>query len=350
MLIKGKILKLSSTLVLLFLFLKSINCQDENKVRQVRIMFYNVENFFDTYNDSLKDDNEFLPGGLRRWNRSRYNKKISSVYKTIIAAGEWDPPAIVGFCEIENRRVLEDLIHDTYLSRYPYDIIHEESPDERGIDVCMIFRKDVVHIIDHRSWIPGGEKGRDFNSRSVLYVKCDIIGDTIHIIMNHWPSRRGGVLAGETKRMSISGMVRNAADSIYAESGGKAKIIIMGDFNSDPDDPAIQALINRDSTGTRSTGLSLTDLAGKKRQGIAGTYRYMGVWEMIDQIIVSTQMINCKQGLFIDNAGFRIFAPDFLLRNDPKYPGVTTYSTYRGYRYQGGFSDHLPVLLDLGFR
>ncbi len=177
-------------------------------------MFYNVENLFDTYNDTLRDDEEFLPGGLRRWNNSRYIKKINSVYKTVIAAGEWSPPAVIAFCEVENRKVLEDLIHKTYLSRYPYGIIHEESPDERGIDVCLIFRKDIVQIIDYRSWIPADEKGQDFNTRSVLYTKCEILGDTLHLIMNHWPSRRGGVLAGETRRLSIAGMVRKAADSL----------------------------------------------------------------------------------------------------------------------------------------
>ena len=350
MLIKRSILKLFSSLVLLILLVKTGDCQGNIKFRPVRLMFYNVENLFDTYNDSLKEDDEFLPSGLRRWNNTRYNKKISSVYKTIVAAGEWSPPEIIGFCEIENRKVLEDLIHNTYLSRYPYGIIHEESPDERGIDVCLIFRKDVVHIIGYKSWIPRGENREDFNSRSVLYAKCAILGDTIHLIMNHWPSRRGGVLAGEAKRMSIAAMVRNAADSICTESSGRAKIVIMGDFNSDPDDPAIQALVNPDVSGLRSNGLSLTNLAEKKSQGIRGTYRYMGVWEMIDQIIVSDRLINCKQGLFTGTRNFRIFAPDFLLRNDSKFPGLTTYSTYSGYKYQGGISDHLPVLLDLGFR
>jgi endonuclease/exonuclease/phosphatase family metal-dependent hydrolase len=350
MLFRRSILKLTSTLVLLIYFVKNVDCQEDIRARPVRIMFYNVENLFDTYNDSLKNDEEFLPAGLRRWNSARYNKKISSVYKVIVAAGEWSPPAVVGLCEIENRKVIEDLIYNTNLSRYPYGIIHEESPDERGIDVCLIFRKDIVRVLDYQSWIPEGENRMDFNSRSVLYVKCSIMDDTIHVIINHWPSRRGGVLAGEDKRISIAAMVRRAADSLYTEIPGRAKIIIMGDFNSDPGDPAIQYLVNPEGSVMGSTGLSLTNLAGKKSQRFPGTYRYLGVWEMIDQVIVSDRLINCSQGLFADSAGFRIFAPDFLLRYDSKYPGLTTYSTYKGYRYQGGISDHLPVLLDLGFR
>ena len=119
-------------------------------------MFYNVENLFDIYDDTLKDDNEFLPDGVMRWNFTRYNKKINSLYKTIVAAGEWNPPAIVALCEVENRKVLEDLIYGTYLSKYNYRIIHEESPDQRGIDVCLIYRKDYAEVIDYRYWIPSG--------------------------------------------------------------------------------------------------------------------------------------------------------------------------------------------------
>ena len=137
----------------------------------VRIMFYNVENFFDIYDDSLTDDNGFLPDGLMRWNLTRYKKKTNSLYKTIIAAGEWEPPPVIALCEIENRKVLEDLIYGTYLLKYNYSIIHEESPDRRGIDVCLIYRKEIAKVIYYRYWIPAVIKRKDFNSRSVLYTK-----------------------------------------------------------------------------------------------------------------------------------------------------------------------------------
>jgi predicted extracellular nuclease len=330
----------------MFLFLTFTYSQEEADSVPVRIMFYNVENLFDVFDDPLKDDNEFLSGGVMRWNQSRYLKKINSVYKTIIAAGEWSPPAIIGLCEIENRKVLDDLVNGTYLYNYGYGIIHEESPDPRGIDVCLIFRKDMVHVIDYRLWIPAGLKKDDFHTRSVLYSKCVIFNDTIHLIINHWPSRRGGVLAGEPMRNRIAMMIRNAVDSLSNASSGISKIIIMGDFNCGPDDPVIQSLVN--PKGTKAA--LLINLADKYRSNVSGTYRYMGTWEMLDQIIVSDGLINCKQGLFTDIKDFRIFKPDFLLKNDSKYPGVTTFSTYRGYRYQGGFSDHLPVLLDLSTR
>ena len=346
MLIKDVILRLTGTFVLMFFFLAFVHSQEESDSVSIRIMFYNVENLFDIVDDTLKEDNEFLPGGLMRWNQTRYVHKINSVYKTIIAAGEWNPPAIIGLCEIENRKVLDDLVYGTYLSNYGYGIIHEESPDPRGIDVCLIFRKDIVHVIDHKSWIPPGVKREDFLTRSILYSKCVIFDDTIHLIVNHWPSRRGGVLAGEPMRNKIAMMIRNAVDSLSNVSPGISKIIIMGDFNCSPDDPVIQSLIN---PGVPKATL-LINLADKFRSNVSGTYRYMGTWEMLDQIIVSSGLLNCKHGVFTDIKDFRIFKPDFLLKDDSKYPGVTTFSTYRGYRYEGGFSDHLPVLLDLSTR
>src|ERR1035437_1243584 len=141
MLIKSVSYKIAVTLVLFFIFRNKGCCQVDG-VQSIRLMSYNIENLFDIYNDSLKDDDAFLPEGLMRWNLTRYNKKINSIYKTIIAAGEWNPPALVAFCEVENRKVLEDLIYGTYLSKYNYRNIHEESPDPRGIDVCLIYRRD----------------------------------------------------------------------------------------------------------------------------------------------------------------------------------------------------------------
>jgi len=312
----------------------------------VRVMFYNVENLFDTFNDSLTEDDEFLPEGMMRWNRTRYNNKINSVYKVIMAAGEWDPPPIIGLCEIENRKVLEDLVYGTLLSGYGYGILHKDSPDTRGIDVCMIFRKDLVHVIDSRSWIPASVVRADFHSRSILYAKCSLEDDTVHFIFNHWPSRRGGVLAGEPLRKEISAMIRNAVDSIGRSSSGPAKIIILGDFNCNPYDPVIQALVHPDICN----GPDLVNLAESLRSYNSGTYRYQGAWEILDQIIVSEELLKSKKGLFSDEKSFRIFAPEFLLKSETKYPGFAPFSTYKGYRYQGGFSDHLPVLLDLGIR
>ena len=339
-------LKTAGTLVLIFLFARSAYPQETPYSMPVRVMFYNVENLFDTVDDSLKDDNEFLPAGMRRWNKTRYTRKINSLYKTIIAAGEWNPPAIVGLCEIENRKVLEDIIYGTYLSNFRYGIVHVESPDPRGIDVCMIYREDLVTVVDYKPWLPRNAKRDEFHSRSLLYIKSAILGDTVHIFLNHWPSRRGGVLAGEPLREDMALILKEAVDSLSDASGGELKAIILGDFNCTPDDPVIKSLLKP----VADSGAQLINLADRHINGVSGTYRYMGTWEMLDQVIVTRALLENENGLHTDKRDFRIFMPEFLLRADPKYPGMTTWSTYRGYKYQGGISDHLPVLLDLRFR
>ena len=274
----------------------------------------------------------------------RYNRKINAVYKTIMAAGEWNPPVLVALCEIENRKVLEDLVSGTYLSKFNYGIVHEDSPDQRGIDVCLIYRKDLMEIIDFQYWIPSYPDRNDFPTRSVLYTKCVILKDTFNVIVNHWPSRRGGVLAAEDQRYEFAEMVKSKTDSIAAINAGGAKIIILGDFNCTPDSPVIKILAAGDGSE-----VSLFNLSENVSEG-SGTYRYMGTWEMIDQVIVSEKLLRCNNGLYTDSKMFRIFNPGFLLKKDPKYPGDSPMSTYSGYRYQGGFSDHLPVLLDLRIR
>lgn len=334
------------SVVAMVLNLSLCTTYSQNVVSQnERVMFYNVENLFDTYDDSLTEDNDFLPDGLMRWNLTRYNKKINSIFKTIIAAGEWDPPALVGFCEIENRRVLEDLIYKTNLSKFDYSIIHKESPDRRGIDVCLIYRKTLAHLISYKYWTPQELKNNDFNSRSVLYIKMAFSSDTLHLIVNHWPSRRGGVLAGEDKRLQVSSMVKEKIDSIFNSNTKNARIILLGDFNCTPEDQIIRSLIL-----SSDSDRILLNLSGRIKERDSGTYRYMGRWEMIDQVIVSRGLLECESGLYTDANFLKIFRPDFLLKKDSKYPGLSPFSTYSGYRYQGGFSDHLPVILDLKIR
>jgi len=316
----------------------------------VRIVFYNVENLFDIYNDTAKNDEEFLPTGIRRWNWARYNRKINSLYKTIIATGNWSPPSIVGLCEIENRKVLEDLAFGTYLSKYNYSIVHEDSPDERGIDVCLIYRKDCVSVLEYKYFMPSSFTGGEYLTRSVLYAKFLIQGDTLHLMASHWPSRRGGVLAAESLRAGIASMVRHIADSITIISNGKAKILIMGDFNCTPDDNIMQRLVNKSSDYIKGNASCIINLASRGRNNVPGTYKFNGTWEIIDQILVSEYLLRCNQGVAADSLGFKIFSPDFLLCNDEKHTGMTPFSTYRGYRYQGGISDHLPIYFDLIMR
>ena len=310
-----------------------------------RFMFYNVENFFDTRDDPEKDDDEFLPSGERRWSFARYTRKKNSICKVIVAAGEWDPPALVGLCEIENRSVLDDLLATSYLEKYGYSVIHEESGDPRGIDVALLYRQDVITPILSRYLIPEGYSPGTFLTRAVLYAKLLINDDTLHLFINHWPSRRGGTLSGQPLRIELAGMIRHYCDSISAANSNRVKILIAGDFNSTPLDREIMLLCG----GQEGRGgvAGITNLSSVCSAEDKGTYRYMGLWETIDQILVSDDLIESDTGLYVKNNGFKIFSEDFLMKKDPKYPGVTPLSTFYGYRYQGGFSDHLPVIIDL---
>ncbi|MCU0461422.1 MAG: endonuclease/exonuclease/phosphatase family protein [Bacteroidales bacterium] len=341
--LKGIVIRICGTVSLLILSF-SIACSQDANNTPVKIMFYNVENLFDISDDTATDDDEFLPDGIRRWTYKKLARKTNLLYKTILAAGQWNPPAIVAMCEVENRSLLEDLIYNTLLSKFNYDIVHRDSPDPRGIDVCLIYRRDLVKILNFRYFIPDRMPAEKFTSRSVLYTKCLIYSDTIELFVNHWPSRRGGVLAADDLRMKMAETVKNKTDSILNFRNGEAKIIIMGDFNSSPDDQIMNIFTDKDKSGW-----ALVNLSAQMNKS-TGTFRYMGTWEMIDQVIVSDALINSNAGLYIEPAGLEIFRASFLLDDDPKYPGLSPFSTYRGYRYLGGCSDHLPVLIDLNLK
>jgi predicted extracellular nuclease len=310
-----------------------------------RLLFYNTENFFDTSNDSLKEDDDFTPDGVMRWNPTRYNQKVKSVYKVIAAAGGWEPPALIGLCEVENRNVLNDLVYNTYLTKYEYGIVHFESNDPRGIDLAVLYRKGAVKLLGSEAMIPDGYDNSTFRTRYVLYSKWLISDDTIHLFFNHWPSRRGGVLPGEALRNSIAEMVVQRSDSIIKTCHGLAKIIIAGDFNCTPGDSEMQLITGEKSANENS--LRFINLTEKLKGEIRGTYKYRGTWEMLDQVIVSESLLNSASGIYTDYSMAGIFSSDFLLKKDNTFAGVTPFATYTGYRYSGGFSDHLPVFLDL---
>lgn len=324
----------------LLLFLSTnVMCQEDD-FTGIKLMFWNVENAFDIHDDPATDDDDFLPMGLMRWNEARYRKKINDIYKTIAAAGEWTAPALVGFCEIENRGILEDLLSDTQLSRYEYGIVHEDSPDERGIDVCLIYRQDLLEVISHRYIAPDGRSKTGLGTRTILYSVLGFRDDTIHLFLNHWPSRSGGILREDQMRMELASTVNRLTDSLLSARIGRVKIIVAGDFNSNPGEEQIRLLT---ATGKLHRMINLTERFSD--EGI-GSYRFQGTWEMLDQVIVSDYFMKSAEGLYTTKKSASIFSPFFLLSKDPNYPGNMPMPMYRGRRYHGGVSDHLPVLLD----
>ena len=323
-------------IILVVSFLPAINCfsQDDSSTS---LMFYNVENLFDTVDDSTTVDEEFLPNGTRRWSRTRYWHKINAIYKVIAAAGEWSPPALIGLCEIENRYVLESLVNSTNLKSFDYGIVHEESSDPRGIDVGLLYRRDMVKIIGHEKIVPYPS----FTSRDVLYVKCELFDDTLHLFLNHWPSRRGGVMAAQDTRDAVAGIVRHKIDSLAVADGMDTKIIVVGDFNISFDDDMMTGFVKG---GDHS--LPLVNMVKRKKVG-EGSYKYQGKWEIIDQIIVSKALLDAKEGVSTSSNDFSIFSQPFMLVKDENNSGQRPFSTWWGYKYTGGYSDHLPVMLKL---
>ncbi len=321
----------------------------ENQKRDFRVMFYNVENFFDVYNDSLKNDDEFLPAGKKYWNSYKYNRKLLAIYKVIVAAGGWRLPDIVGLCEVENFQVLFDLLKKTPLSNTDYRIIHQESPDPRGIDVAMLYRKNRFTPLFIHSIPVKFSKNKNYGTRDILYVKGTALDtDTLHVFINHWTSKWSGVLNSEVKRMQQGRILRTYTDSILS-TNANAKIVITGDFNDQPHNkslleglqakiPDAESILNNELYN-----LSYRLLANER----IGTHKHQSQWSVIDQFIVSGSLLNANTGLKTLPHGVTIFKAPFLLTADEKHHSQKTFRTYLGYKYIGGFSDHLPVLLDL---
>ena len=324
--------------------------QQENTSDALRIAFYNVENLFDIYNDSLKNDDEFTPEGERNWDNKKFYKKINNIYRVIISIGEWNQPVIVGLCEVENRFVLNKLVYQTPLKTFDYKIIHKESPDRRGIDVAMIYRSSEFTPVGYETIDIRFPFDTASRTRDILYVKGVLSGeDTIHIFVNHWPSRYGGYLATRPKRAFVASVLRKHVDSLF-NTEHNPHIIIMGDFNDEPWDESVSdvLLAKLDTSGLKDHDLfNLMSVYKKDRSG--GTNKYLEDWSIIDQFIVSANLINGngKRNLQVSPEGARIYNPEFLLEDDFKHLGKKPFRTYVGFSYNRGYSDHLPVYIDL---
>ncbi len=315
------------------------------KEDSLRMMFYNVENLFDPFDDSLTRDEEFTSEGAKHWSWNKYQTKQNNVYKTIMAVGNPYPPAIIGLCEIENRFVLNQLVYKTAFSKFDYRIVHEESPDRRGIDVGLLFDPKRVELIYHEAVQVNFPFSPETRTRDILYVKLKIFDqDTIHVFVNHWPSRWGGQMASAPKRNYVADVLKSKTDSIFNKELTPA-IFIMGDFNDEPEDNSLsihlQAAEFEDSSDL--VNLMLPYMDEKSR----GTHKYQGNWGILDQFIVSKFLLLSNSDLRINLNQYPIFEGSYLLEKDDKFLGLKPNRTFIGYKYHGGYSDHLPIFLDV---
>ncbi|TCO06801.1 endonuclease/exonuclease/phosphatase family protein [Natronoflexus pectinivorans] len=331
-------------ILLLFWFNQSVCCQfrasDTDTI--AGIMFYNVENLFDTRNDPDKRDDDFTPDGVRRWTYSRMREKFNNIGRVILNAGGWNLPVLIGLCEVENSWVLNAMLRETGLDNLHYRVIHYESPDLRGIDVALLYRRDRFKVYESRP-IPVDFGPNERPSRDILYVKGVLDqSDTLHVLVNHWPSRFGGAAVTQWKRQYAARLTRQISDSIRMVNP-QALLIVMGDFN----EPHKSDLFLKDlEVGLLEDDVWLISPALKIPPDV-GTLKHQHAWEIFDQIIISRSFFDGSSPIYMSEPEMRIISLPFLLERDEQMGGVKPFRTYVGFRYAGGYSDHLPVWIDL---
>jgi predicted extracellular nuclease len=321
--------------------------QSFNDKQRFRIMSYNVENFFQSNQDSINVPSEFASTGIRGWSYTRYRDKRNGIAKVIVSLGEWTPPALVALCEVENQYVLEDLTLHSPLRGLHYQIVHFESPDPRGIDVALLYQPKAFQLI-HKEPIRIHFPDHAYqHTRDILYVEGTTWGkDTLHIFISHFPSRYKGELESEDSRLFVASVLRHKVDSIF-QVNSKANIVIMGDFNDYTDSSSIGKVLRAlpDNSAIRPKQLYNLFYTTNTARKI-GSYKHGGEWGMLDQIIVSTHLLTDTLHTHTTFASAHVFAPAFLLEDETKGFGQKPFRTYVGMKYHGGFSDHLPVYVD----
>ncbi len=307
-----------------------------------RIMFYNVENLFDTFDDSVTRDDEFTPQGIKHWTKLRYISKLRSIARVVDSVGGGNWPLAVGLAEVENRKVLEELTGKTALAEAGYGIIHRDSPDERGIDVALLYRRSEMQVLEENFLQVPFPENKAIFTRDVLYAQMLFRTDTLHFFVCHFPSMLGGEKQTEWKRERAASVVRQKVDSLFRVNP-EASVIIMGDLNGKADTPAQKVLGTKNPDKKIQSG-QLYNTGYYLLKKNHGSYRYKGNWQTIDHIIVSGGLIDGKSGCFAERR-MTVFSAPFLLEEDKAYFGYKPCPTYRGPRYIGGVSDHLPVFI-----
>ena len=321
--------------VILIVFLAS--CSQNPLKRKATIVFYNVENLFDTIDDPKINDEEFLPQSDKHWNSERYNKKLNDLSKVISSIDKEELPELIGLAEIENQQVLEDLIHTQYLSKGNYQIVHVDSPDKRGIDVALLYRKGEFKVLSFEPL----HVDPAFETRDILHVYGKLGKDKVHLFVNHWPSRWGGTEKSEPNRIVAAQTLKNKVDEILSKNQ-EAKIIIMGDMNDEPDNKSIAEVLGAKSPASKA---QLYDLMIPLDEQNKGSYAYRGQWNMLDNLIVSGSVLHGKGFVASDQLGqiFHAKWMEYTNKNGEMSPN----RTYGGPNYYGGVSDHFPVYLEL---
>ena len=316
-----------------------------------RVMFYNTENFFDTLDDPKKSDNDYLPEGTMHWTPGRYQNKLNNIAKVITSVGEWDTPALVGMCEVENEKVVGDLTQYSPLRKMNYRYIITNSPDVRGINVALLYQREKFKLLDHKEYVIHFPYNSHKRTRNILHATGQVSSrDTLDVFVCHFPSRRGGEDESEPDRLFVASVLKAKVDSVM-RIRKNACILIMGDFNDEPSNRSISQTLHAQPVSNNIVRQDLYDLfASFEKQKNAGSFKYQRQWNMLDQIIVSGNLITGSRSIKVLPHTANIFSRDFMLIDDKTYGGKRPKKTYHGRKHEGGFSDHLPVLVDFAIQ
>jgi predicted extracellular nuclease len=338
--------KLSLSLLMLFGFLSICFSQQDLPASKnsLTVMFYNVENLFDTLNDSLTADEEFLPQSPKKWNSEKYNKKISDLARVISSVSGKELPSLIGLAEVENKMVLEDLISSQKLRKGKYGIVHFNSRDERGIDAALLYNSEMIELLDSKAIpVSFGKDSKDL-TRDILFVRCRIKGDRIiNVFVNHWPSRSPNQEDSEMKRVMAALTLRREVDNIL-NVDNEAAILIMGDFNDEPTNKSVFQILNATNKRKNAHYRDLYNLMFDSHNiNGEGSITYRDAWQMFDQIIVSQSLLSKEAGCHVAPGDGKIFKGAEVMVKDPVSGAQVINRTYGGDKYLGGVSDHLPV-------
>lgn len=302
------------------------------------VVSYNVENLFDTIDTPYKNDAEFTPEGIKRWNTERYNKKIESLSYVLSEINKEELPELIGLIEVENEYPLRDLIASENLKAGQYKYIVEDGPDPRGIDCALLYRPSAFQYITHKAIAVRFPFSNNSRTRDILYVKGLVNKDTVHVFVNHWSSRRGGQEKSDPKRVQSATVLKAFVDSIQKQNKA-SNIIIMGDFNDEPNNTSVRDALR---AGREADNKSLTNLVYSLFDEGKGSYYYRGNYNMLDHMIVNSSMFSKTKGFRLIEKQAFIYQADticYTFKNGDKGPS----KTYGGTNYYGGFSDHFPI-------
>ena len=307
------------------------------------IVSYNVENLFDMVDDPTTDDTEYNAGGKLQWDESKYTTKLQHIAE-VMQAIDTTGPVIIGLCEVESDKSLRDLVNQPFFKKNKYAFVHRDSPDERGVDVALLYRLGQFDVTG-KKWYSVPLSDANDRTREILYVKGELKGKPIHVFVNHWPSRSKGQEASEPDRIAAAKVLRAKLDSISA-TDADARIVCMGDFNDHPNDKSMREALG---AGSRTDGASVyVNEMWEVNERKEGSHFYKGEWGALDQFVVSKPMASANTGITVIGEG-SVWKNKLVLFFDKEGNGRPN-RTYVGNDYKGGYSDHLPIVLKVALK